>query len=163
VCRKSNLKHIPITAARMIATNALSWVAISRGLLASPAASPIRLKRKYRFIGLSLRIVNYWCASRHSHMCNASAWRPTNAPSDMGVGRIRRLRIGNFALRLTESQDASVMVLVWQVGSVVVLSALAASVGRYLFNRHSIAGASENTVRRDSRLRTVPARASVGK
>jgi hypothetical protein len=62
------------------------------------------------------------------------------------LGGLAAAGLGSFGLRLTESQDASVMVFVWQVGSVVVLSALAASVGNYLLNWRSITGASENAV-----------------
>ena len=55
--------------------------------------------------------------------------------------------LGSFGLRCTESHDAGIMVLVWQVGSVVLLSALAASAGRNLLNWRSISSASEGTVR----------------
>jgi hypothetical protein len=55
--------------------------------------------------------------------------------------------LGSFGLRVTESQDASVMVLVWQVGSVFLLSAIAGSAGRRLLNWDSITGASENAGR----------------
>lgn len=40
--------------------------------------------------------------------------------------------IGNFALRLFHMQDAALMVLIWQVGSVAVLAALAGLAGRKL-------------------------------
>src|SRR5262249_45129557 len=40
------------------------------------------------------------------------------------LGGLASAGLGSFGLRLTESQDASVMVLVWQVGSVFLLSAL---------------------------------------
>jgi hypothetical protein len=63
------------------------------------------------------------------------------------LGGLAAAGLGSFGLRLTESQDASIMVLVWQVGSVVLLSALAAAAGRYLLNWRSITGASENTAR----------------
>jgi len=63
-----------------------------------------------------------------------------------GLGGLASAGWGSFGLRLTESQDASVMVLVWQVGSVVVLSALAASMGRYILNWQSITGPPENAV-----------------
>jgi hypothetical protein len=38
--------------------------------------------------------------------------------------------LGNFGLRLFHAQDASLMVLVWQFGSVAVLTGLAGSAGR---------------------------------
>ena len=63
------------------------------------------------------------------------------------LGGLAAAGLGSFGLRLTESQDASVMVLVWQVGSVFVLSALAGSAGRHLLNWDSITGASESTGR----------------
>ena len=40
--------------------------------------------------------------------------------------------LGNFALRFFHMQDAALMVLVWQVGSVALLAALAGLVGRQL-------------------------------
>ena len=40
--------------------------------------------------------------------------------------------IGNFALRFFHMQDAALMVLVWQVGSVMLMAALAALAGRRL-------------------------------
>lgn len=46
--------------------------------------------------------------------------------------------IGNFGLRLFHPQDASLMVLVWQFGSVVVLAMLAGCAGRYILNLGSI-------------------------
>ncbi len=63
------------------------------------------------------------------------------------LGGLAAAGLGSFGLRLTESQDASVMVLVWQVGSVFLLSALAASAGHHLLNWSSITGASERTGR----------------
>jgi hypothetical protein len=63
------------------------------------------------------------------------------------LGGLAAAGLGSFGLRLTESQDSSVMVLVWQVGSVFLLSALAASAGRHLLNWSSITGASESTGR----------------
>jgi hypothetical protein len=42
--------------------------------------------------------------------------------------------LGNFALRLFHPQDASVMVLVWQMGTVFVLTALSGCCGRLLLD-----------------------------
>lgn len=50
------------------------------------------------------------------------------------LGGLAAAGLGNFGLRLFHVQDASIMVLVWQVGTVMVLSALAGSVGHYLLN-----------------------------
>src|SRR5215510_13403810 len=63
------------------------------------------------------------------------------------LGGLAAAGLGSFGLRLIESQDASVMVLVWQVGSVFVLSALAGGAGRHLLSWDSITGGSENTDR----------------
>jgi hypothetical protein len=50
--------------------------------------------------------------------------------------------LGNFGLRLHHPQDASVMVLVWQVGVVFVLSVIAGSAGSYVLNWRSIVAAA---------------------
>ncbi|MBI4473135.1 MAG: DUF1109 family protein [Acidobacteria bacterium] len=63
------------------------------------------------------------------------------------LGGLAAAGLGGFGLRLIHPEDASVTVLVWQVGSVFVLSALAGGVGRYLLNWRSITGASESTAR----------------
>lgn len=63
------------------------------------------------------------------------------------LGGLAAAGLGSFGLRLVHPEDASVTVLVWQVGSVLALSALAGAVGRYLLNWRSITGASENTAR----------------
>ena len=54
------------------------------------------------------------------------------------LGGLAAAGLGNFGLRLFHSQDASLMVLVWQVGAVCVLAAMAALAGRYLLNWRSI-------------------------
>jgi hypothetical protein len=46
--------------------------------------------------------------------------------------------LGNFGLRLHHHEDASVMLLVWQVGAVFILTALAGWTGGYLLNWRSI-------------------------
>jgi hypothetical protein len=58
------------------------------------------------------------------------------------IGGLAAAGIGNFALRLMHPEDVSVMLLVWHVGGVVVLSALAGSAGRYFLNWGSVTGAS---------------------
>jgi hypothetical protein len=40
--------------------------------------------------------------------------------------------IGNFALRFFHAEDASIMVLVWQFGTVAILTAVSGSLGRYV-------------------------------
>jgi hypothetical protein len=56
----------------------------------------------------------------------------------VALGGLAAAGLGNFGLRLFHPQDASLMVLVWQVGSVFVLAALAACAGRYILNWTSI-------------------------
>ncbi len=47
----------------------------------------------------------------------------------VGTATLAAAAIGNFALRFFHTQDAAVMVLAWQVGSVVALAALAGCLG----------------------------------
>lgn len=54
------------------------------------------------------------------------------------LGGLAAAGLGNFGLRLFHPQDASVMVLVWQFGTVCALSALAAGAGRLVLNWPSI-------------------------
>jgi len=49
------------------------------------------------------------------------------------LGGLAAAALGNVGLRLFHPQDASVMVLLWQFGTVLVLSALAGCTGRHLF------------------------------
>ncbi len=48
----------------------------------------------------------------------------------LGLAALAAAAIGNFALRLFHMQDAALMVLVWQVGAVALIAALAALCGR---------------------------------
>ena len=52
--------------------------------------------------------------------------------------------IGNFALRLVHPEDVSVMMLVWHVGGVLILSALAGGTGHYMFDWRLLTRASRN-------------------
>lgn len=52
------------------------------------------------------------------------------------LGGLAAAGLGNFGLRLFHPIDASIMVLVWQMGTVFMLAALAACVGRFLLNWH---------------------------
>jgi hypothetical protein len=54
--------------------------------------------------------------------------------------------LGDFGLRLFHPQDANVMVLVWQVGTVFILTAIAAWAGHYLLNWRSIIGTARRQV-----------------
>jgi hypothetical protein len=61
------------------------------------------------------------------------------------LGGLAAAGLGNFGLRLFHPQDASLMVLVWQVGTVVILTALAAWAGRYLLNWRSMIGTNRRS------------------
>ncbi|MGE3992023.1 NrsF family protein [Pseudorhodoplanes sp.] len=50
------------------------------------------------------------------------------------LGGLAAAGIGSFGLRLFHTQDASLMILVWQFGTVMVLTCLAGAVGRRFFN-----------------------------
>jgi hypothetical protein len=50
----------------------------------------------------------------------------------VAFGALAAGALGNFGLRLFHAQDASLMVLVWQFGSVVLLTVMAGCVGRHL-------------------------------
>jgi len=63
------------------------------------------------------------------------------------LGGLAAAGIGNFGVRIIHPEDVSVMLLVWHVGGVTVLCALAAKVGSYLFNWRAIIAASRNTAR----------------
>jgi len=58
----------------------------------------------------------------------------------VALGGLAAAGLGNFGLRLFHLQDASLMVLVWQFGSVFVLAMLAGLMGRYILNWRSIVG-----------------------
>jgi hypothetical protein len=60
------------------------------------------------------------------------------------LGGLAAAGLGNFGLRLFHPQDASLMVLAWQFGSVFALSVIAASAGRYLLNWRSLVGTTES-------------------
>ncbi len=52
----------------------------------------------------------------------------------MALGALAAAALGNFGLRLFHQQDASLMVLIWQFGSVALISALASWNGARLLN-----------------------------
>lgn len=56
------------------------------------------------------------------------------------LGGLAAAGLGEFGLRLFHAEDASLMVLVWQVGTVFILTALAGSVGSCLLSWRSIIG-----------------------
>lgn len=62
------------------------------------------------------------------------------------LGGLAAAGLGDFGLRLFHPQDASLMVLVWQVGTVFILTAMAAWAGHYLLNWRSIVGTARRNV-----------------
>lgn len=56
----------------------------------------------------------------------------------MALGALAAAALGNFGLRLFHPQDASLMVLVWQFGSVALMSVMAGSIGRKLLDWHLV-------------------------
>ena len=62
------------------------------------------------------------------------------------LGGLAAAGLSNFGLRLFHSQDVSLMVLVWQVGAVCVLAAMAALAGRYVLNWRSIISTKDRSV-----------------
>jgi hypothetical protein len=50
------------------------------------------------------------------------------------LGGLAAAGIGNFGLRFFHPQDASIMVLVWQMGTVFILTVLAGWAGRLLLD-----------------------------
>ncbi len=56
------------------------------------------------------------------------------------LGGLAAAGLGNFGLRFFHPQDASLMVLVWQFGTVFILSALAGWAGRYVLNWRALIG-----------------------
>jgi hypothetical protein len=65
---------------------------------------------------------------------------PLTPHMTVALGGLAAAGLGNFGLRLFHPQDASLMVLVWQVGTVFILTAFAAWAGQYLLNWRSIVG-----------------------
>jgi hypothetical protein len=63
---------------------------------------------------------------------------PLTPFATMALGGLAAAALGDFGLRLFHAQDASLMVLVWQFGTVFVLSAFAGWAGRYLLSWRSI-------------------------
>ena len=54
------------------------------------------------------------------------------------VGGLAAAGLANAGVRVIHPEDVSVMLLVWHIGSVMALSAIAGGAGRYLFNWRSI-------------------------
>jgi hypothetical protein len=67
-------------------------------------------------------------------------WRgaPLMPRTTVALGGLAAAGLGAFGLRLFHPQDAALMVLIWQFGSVFVLAALAGSAGRFILNWASV-------------------------
>lgn len=63
---------------------------------------------------------------------------PLMPSATVGLGGLAAAGLGNFGLRFFHPQDASLMVLVWQCGSVFALAVFAAGVGRYVLSWRSL-------------------------
>jgi hypothetical protein len=61
------------------------------------------------------------------------------------LGGLAAAGLGSFGLRLFHAQDASIMILVWQFGTVVVLTCLAGALGRRLLNWRTMLAGSRRT------------------
>ncbi len=56
----------------------------------------------------------------------------------LAAGGLAAAAIGNFALRLFHMQDAALMVLVWQMGSVLLLAAFSGALGHWVLRRSAL-------------------------
>jgi hypothetical protein len=63
---------------------------------------------------------------------------PLSPHISTALGALAAAGLGNFGLRFFHSQDADLMVLVWQFGTVFLLTCLAGIAGRYLLSWNSI-------------------------
>jgi hypothetical protein len=71
---------------------------------------------------------------------------PLTPRATTALGGLAAAGLGDFGLRLFHPQDASLMVLVWQVGTVFTLTAMAAWAGHYLLNWRSMISIARRTV-----------------
>jgi hypothetical protein len=63
---------------------------------------------------------------------------PLSPNATIALGTLAVAALANFGLRFFHLGDASIMVLFWHLGSVVILSMIAATLGRYLLKwRHA--------------------------
>jgi hypothetical protein len=69
---------------------------------------------------------------------------PLSPHLSTALGGLAAAGLGNFGLRFFHAQDASLMVLVWQFGTVFVLTAAAAWAGRHLLSWPLLVGRIEN-------------------
>jgi hypothetical protein len=78
-------------------------------------------------------------------ICMLRRGAPLMPCTTIALGGLAAAGLGDFGLRLFHPQDASLLVLVWQFGSVAILTGLAGCAGRYVLNWPSLIG----TARRD--------------
>jgi hypothetical protein len=81
---------------------------------------------KIALVGIGPAIVFVWLARR------GASFRPATT---LALGALAAAALGDFGLRLFHPIDASVMVLIWQAGSVALLTALGALAGPRLLGR----------------------------
>lgn len=67
---------------------------------------------------------------------------PLNPTLSMALGGLAAAGLGSFGLRLFHSQDASLMVLVWQLGTVALLALLTGAMGHQVVNWQRLIGRS---------------------
>lgn len=67
---------------------------------------------------------------------------PLNPTLSMALGGLAAAGLGSFGLRLFHAEDASLMVLVWQLGTVAVLALLTGAMGRQVINWQRLIGRS---------------------
>ena len=70
---------------------------------------------------------------------------PLTPCTTVALGGFAAAGLGNFGLRMFHAQDASLMILVWQIGSVFLLTAMAGCIGRRILNWRMLIG---NTMRK---------------
>ena len=63
---------------------------------------------------------------------------PLSPRATVALGALAAAALGNVGLRMFHSQDAGLMVLFWQFGSVALLSALAGWMGRHVLSWHRV-------------------------
>lgn len=69
--------------------------------------------------------------------------RPTTA---VALGGLAAAGLGNFGLRFFHPEDASLMVLVWQFGTVVLLTLISGALARYVLNWRSTLALSSHSI-----------------
>lgn len=68
---------------------------------------------------------------------------PLSPTLSMALGGLAAAGLGSFGLRLFHAQDASLMVLVWQLGTVALLAGLTGAMGRQVVNWQRLTGSGK--------------------